>query len=659
MNLSIILIETQYWRYFMRVTNQFLFDNFKSDNNKMLKELEKLTTQVSSGQKIQNSYEDSAVYVDILRFETQENELSSIKERSIQARSFTDASDSALNEFTQTLRDFKTKLISAANGSLNSDNRQVIATELQEQKKHMISLANSQINGQYLFSGSSVDVKPVDSNGEYRGNDDAIMTLVGDGVSIQNNIDGKSLFLGDDLGTNKGIQTNVKLTNQISDEKLTSNSTIREMVGDNDDISTNDKSVHFFISGTNSSGEAFKDVVEIQAGAKVEDLLEKIKDNFGNDVVVELNDNGNISITDGKSGYSQMDFKMVGVQGIADPSETDLSSVTGDKIISFTKSNFEKVDASIEESLQMDKFYFLKNGGKLEGNVALIADGAFATNSTKLSDMMGSISPMPNKTFQMSITDINGVDREIELDLSATSTFSVDGTSYSIFNADESLTDAGEFTMGQLNNIISMTLSGELPAGGGASDFNSAIKSANKIVDVSINQNGNLEINDKSDNLSNIRFSLYDKDANDFSKTSTPSLSFMSNNALTTSKANMNFFDELDDIIASVRDGVVNLDADASDPRSIGIQNSIGKLEQMSDHFNNSQAKIGVRSKSFELTEQKVSVMEVNVKQLKAETTEVDMAETILKLNQITLNYQAMLQTVTKVNSLSLLNYLR
>jgi flagellar hook-associated protein 3 FlgL len=642
----------------MRVTSQFLFDNFKSDHNKVLKELEKLTTQVSSGQKIQNSYENSAVYTDILRFESQENELSSIKKRTIQAKSLADASDSALGEFTQTLRDFKTKLISASNGSLNSDNRQSIATELEEQKKHMISLANSQMNGQYLFSGSSVNVKPVDSDGEYRGNGESIMTLVGNGVSIQSNIDGKSLFLGDDLNINKSIQTNVKLTNQISDEKLTSSSSIREMVGDDDDISTNDKSVHFFISGTNSNGKAFKDVVEIQPDAKIEDLLEKIKDNFGDDVVVELNGNGNISITDGKSGYSQMDFKMVGVQGITNPLETDLSSVTGDKIISFTKSNFESVDASIDESLQMDKFYFEKNGGRLEGNVALIADGAFAANSTKLSDLMG-VSSMPNKTFEMSITDINGVDRNIELDLSATSTFSVDGTSYSIFNADETPTDKDEFTMGQLNNIISMSLSGELPLGASASDFNTAIKSANKIIDVDINQNGNLEINDKSDNLSNIKFSMYDKDANDFSKTSTPSLSFMSNNAVTVSKSNMNFFDELDDIIASVRDGVINLGADANNIRSISIQNAIGKLDQMNSHFNNAQATIGVRSKSLNLTEQKVSAMEVNVKQLKAETTEVDMAETILKLNQITLNYEAMLQTITKVNSLSLLNYLR
>ena len=642
----------------MRVTNQFLFDNFKSDHGKVLKELEKLTSQVSSGQKIQNSYEDSKVYTDILRFESHDNELKGIKNRAISAKSFTDASDGALNDFNQTLRDFKTKLLAASNATISKDNFESIATELEGQKEHMISLANSQINGQYLFSGSSVNVKPIDSDGRYHGNGDEIMTLVGDGVKIQSNIDGKSLFLGDDLNVNKTIQTNVRLKNQIEDEPLTSNSTIREMVGDNDTDAANDNSVHFFISGTLRDGSAFKDVVEIQSGAKVEDLLEKIKDSFGTDVKVLLNNNGNIDITDLKSGYSQIDFKMVGVQGIADPAETNLSNVSGDKIISFSKSNFEKVDALVDESLQMDKFYFEKNGGVLEGNVALMSDGVFATNSTKFSDMMN-ISPMPNKIFEMKVTDINGTAKNIELDLSATSTFSVDGTSYNIYNADESITNADDFTLGQLNNIISMTLSDKLPSTNSADNFNTAIKSAKELVDVLVNEKGNLQINDKSNNLSHIKFAIYDQDANDFSSLSTPSLSFMSNNAVTSSKANLSFFDQLDEIIASVRNGSVNLDSNSNKPRALGIQNAIGALDQMSSHFNNAQAKIGIRSKSLEITEQKASAIQVNVAALKAQTTEVDMAETILKLNQVTLNYQAMLQTITKVNSLSLLNYLR
>lgn len=636
----------------MRVTNQFLFDNFQSGHSKVLTELNKLTTQVSSGQKIQNSYEDSAVYADILRFNSQENELAGIKERSIQARSLTDASDSVLNEFTQTLRDFQTKLITASNGTINSDNLVSIATELEGQKKHMISLANTQMNGQYLFSGSATNTKPIDNEGRYQGNDNALMTLVGDGVKIQSNVDGQSLFLGDDQHINKTIQTNVRLTNQISeDEPLTAQSSIAEMVGDE---FTSD--VRFFISGTARDGTAFKSIVDTQVDVKIESLLEEIKESFGGDVNVSLSDNGNIEITDIKSGYSQLDFKMVGVQGAS--ADTNLNDVTGDKIISFSKSDYAAMDTSKDESLQMDQFYFDKSGGKLEGNVALISNGAFADATTKLSDMMSS-NPLPDKMFDMKVTDINGVEKNIELDLSVSSTFIVDNTSYNIYNADETITDGDDFTMGQLNNIIAMTISNTLPTPNNSTGFNAATSEAKKLVSVDINQSGHLEINDKSENLSNIQFAMYDRAANDFSQTTIPSLSFMSNNAITTSQSNLNFFDELDSIIDAVRNGITSLNSDSQNPRSIGLQNSIAKLEQMNSHFNNAQSQIGIRSKSLQIAEQKASVLELNVMQLKSQTTEVDMAETIMKLNQVTLSYQAMLQTITKVNSLSLLNYMK
>jgi len=644
----------------MRVTNQYLYDNFKSDHSNILEEMDKLNSQISSGQKIQNSYEDSAVYADILRFESQENELAGIKERSSSARSMADATDSVLSDFTETLRDFQTKLISASNATMNSDDLEAIATELEEQKKHMISLSNTQINGQYLFSGSAVNTKPIDNEGRYHGNGDAIETLVGDGVKIQSNIDGESLFLGDDLNIHKNIKTNVKLTNQISDEPLTAQSSIRDMVGDDDDDASNDKSVHFFISGVKRDGEAFKDIVEIEPDAKIEDLLKKIEEDFGSDVKVELTDNGNISITDNKSGYSQVEFKMVGIQGLNPPDETNLNNASGDKIISFSKSNYKTIDPSKDESLQMDQSYFDKRGGVLEGNVALQADGAFATRSTKLSSMMNT-TDMPDKLFKMNVTDINGVQKDIELDLSDTSTFTVDGTTYNVYNADETISNANDFTMGQLNDIIAMTISDTLPASdpGSADEYNSAIKDAKKLIDVDINQSGHLEITDKSDNLSKIEFAMYDNDANDFSKTATPSLSFMSNNAITTSQANLNFFDEIDSIIDAVRNGVTDIDSNSDDPRSIGMQSAISKLEQMNNHFNNAQSQIGVRSKSLQIAEDKASVLEINVMQLKSDATEVDMAETVMKLNQVTLGYQAMLQTISKVNSLSLLNYMK
>jgi flagellar hook-associated protein 3 FlgL len=564
------------------------------------------------------------------------------------------------------LRDFRTKLLAAANAPLNADNRIAVATELKEQKKHMISLANSQLNGQYLFSGSAVNTKPIDSEGDYHGNSDALMTLVGDGVKIQHNIEGKSLFLGSDLSAHKEVSTNVRLKNQIDSTKpLTADNTIKDMVGD--EFSTN---VTFFISGTKRDGEAFKDVLTVNPSVKIDVVLERVKKDFGGDVGVELTKNGNISITDLKRGHSSIEFNMVGVQGL-DPASNinDLDSVTGEKIIPFTKSNYKSLgDPLVSESLKIDQQYFEKKGGVLEGNVALVADDKFADATTKFSDIMNK-KPMPDKTFEMKVKDINGATHSIKLNLDADSTFYVDstddgddtnGTEYNIYDADGGQNGVDDFTVGQLNNIVSMVLSNKLPATtDSATDFNDALIEAKKIVDVSINDEGHMKIIDKSSNLSNIEFSMYDSDANDFSNTTTPSISFMSNNAVTTHSANINFFDDIDSIIEAVEHGYMSLDDKSGNPRSIGIQNAINSISQLDQHMNSSQAEIGVRSKSLEVAEQKADALKVNVKQLKSETTEVDIAETIMKLNQATLSYQAMLQTVTKVNALSLLNYLR
>ena len=51
--------------------------------------------------------------------------------------------------------------------------------------------------------------------------------------------------------------------------------------------------------------------------------------------------------------------------------------------------------------------------------------------------------------------------------------------------------------------------------------------------------------------------------------------------------------------------------------------------------------------------------MEVSLKELKSDLTDVDIAEAYLNLNEISMSYQAILSTVTKINSLTLLNYMK
>jgi len=139
----------------MRVLQSGIYSNFIQDQASAKEQIDKLTTQISSGKKIENAYEDSSVYIDTLRLDSEINSLKGIQDRTLKSKVITDASDSAMNDFDSTLIDFKSKLILAANGTLNSDNLKSVAEELEQSKQHLMTLANSSMNGQYLFSGSA------------------------------------------------------------------------------------------------------------------------------------------------------------------------------------------------------------------------------------------------------------------------------------------------------------------------------------------------------------------------------------------------------------------------------------------------------------------------------------------------------------------------
>ncbi len=620
-------------------------NNFKADQRKVNQELKRVTEQISSGKKIQHSHENPGIYDDTLRLDAQISDVQGVQQRAAKAKNFTTATDDALQDFTDSLRTFKSRLLAAVNDSVNSDNREAIAKELEEEKAHMMRLANTQIGGEYLFSGSATSIKPIDENGHYQGNGNKLEAVTGEGVRTPYNIDGVSLFLGSKESVHKKISTNIPLINSDTGAILTNSDTLKDLTG-------GDGTVTFKLSGTGHDGSTVKEQFNIDTSETLGTLLNKIGSAYGNtadsrSVKVELNDAGNIVVTDIKNGKSQLEMKLQG--------SYDNGSGTS-KDIPFIKSNYTYAEAGNDDSA-----YFVKKGSVLTGNVTLMADGKLADNRTKLSEISnGSID---GKSFTMNLTDIYGKSYDVSLDLDNDSTFSVtDGittTTYNIYSADGTQTKADDMTMGQLNDIVSMLTSHELPASSNSSeDFNNAIVRAREKVSVTVNQSGKMEIQDKSQDLSKIDFAMYDAKAADITDTQ-PTVSFNSNNAVTTQKAEMDLFSQLDDVIDAVRQGRTSLSSDNGDPRNIGMQSALDQLDQFDSHFNTQLAKVGTVEKSLTHAEERAMTMEVSLKELKSSLTDVDIAEAYMNLNEISMSYQAILSTVTKINSLTLLNYMK
>ncbi len=643
----------------MRITNSLFYTNTKNSYQDSLKKLYDVNAQISSGSKIQNSYEDSSIYVDSMRLDNEISTLSQVKESSSKAGTFADNTDATINQFNDTLIKFKSKLIQAANATNSPTSLEAIANDLEAMRNHLQSIANTSIDGQYLFSGSALDKKPISNDGTYNGNGKSMNSLIGSNTKLAYNIDGKSLFLGSDSDYKKIVSTNVKMYSDTDKTKILKPSDrIEDLMSSNGGGATQ-PTAYFYIQGKNSDGSSFKKKIAIDSTNTIENLINNIKDSYSpsDSVVASLNDYGQIEIKDKNSGRNSLDFAMVGSYS----DETDIDSLSN--VVSFIKSDFVHSPDATSQDVSFDRNYFDINGDTLSSNVSQFdnVNNSYAIGKTKLINASGA-STLNNKTLVLKIDDIDGNENNnIKIDFKDNgSTFNInDGNGdYNIYAADGSVVKANDMTYQQLNDVIGMIVSNNLPASNDKNGYDNAIVSSRDDVDVSLDYKGRLQIKDKTNPSTKIKFSMYDNTSDNFSNTDGNSLSFVSNNAIAIDEPSVDMFKDIDKIISSVRDGKFSMDSSKGDPRNPGIENSILRIDHIMDHVTKMHARIGSFSNALQSAGERSDFLSLNVKTIKSQVADVDIAEAYMNFTQISNNYQAMLSTISKINSMSLLNYM-
>ncbi|WP_299040769.1 hypothetical protein [uncultured Campylobacter sp.] len=329
----------------MRITNQLMNFNNVYNYQKNSNSLYQSQQAFSTGLKINYAYEGSGIYVDAARLEYESNLLKQVESTTLKATEFTKNSDKALNDFVLKLTEFKTKLIQAANDIHDATSRNAIANDLEGIKQNLIDIANTTINGQYLFSGTALDTMPIDDLGNYNGNAESIKAVIGTNQTSNYNINGESLFLGSDNDYKKVITTNVNLVNNYNkfanpDEPIKYvglGDDLRDLIGTNyrseefnkanppkEDDFTKDKLTNqpttFFLQGRKPDGSTFSTKVTMTPDSSIQSLLDNIGYALGNDkdgknplVQVALNNSGQIEITDIRNGNQMMELHLFGL----------------------------------------------------------------------------------------------------------------------------------------------------------------------------------------------------------------------------------------------------------------------------------------------------------------------------------------------------------
>lgn len=146
----------------------------------------KVTYQMSSGDALQNGSDNSKQYNQVLSINNSVKSYSSILERIQQSDSYNTTSDTAVSSMKTSMESAKTLLIKSLNGTVGSSDKSTIADEIESIKDSMYSLANSNVNGQYLFSGKSSTLQSFQKD-ETTGQISYVATNDNKTVNVENN----------------------------------------------------------------------------------------------------------------------------------------------------------------------------------------------------------------------------------------------------------------------------------------------------------------------------------------------------------------------------------------------------------------------------------------------------------------------------------------
>ena len=185
----------------IRPTQASTFSQVKRGLLQNFSKLARAQLQVSSGKRILKPSDDPAGSALIRSFKRSLASSSRYVDAITSGRTMLDSGASNLQDATGVLSEARALVLQGMNGPLNSQDRQLIAGEIELIRDRMIDIANAQIGGRYLFSGTATGEPPFQDQilggkqtVSYRGNDQAQQLLVGQGVTVRTTIAGEDVF---------------------------------------------------------------------------------------------------------------------------------------------------------------------------------------------------------------------------------------------------------------------------------------------------------------------------------------------------------------------------------------------------------------------------------------------------------------------------------
>nr|WP_320113734.1 flagellar hook-associated protein FlgL [uncultured Desulfuromonas sp.] len=183
----------------MKTTQATTFRSLNSELNKINNQLEDLRIQEATGKKLNRPSDDPAAIRPVLSSRSQIRATDRYISSLSTAIDRLDNQDSYLDQVENLMVSAKEVTINAINGAMSDVDLNSLADQISYIKEEMLSVANAQVGGQYIFAGFLEDTQPFVQNGDivsYQGDGETKQLESAPGEYIATNLAGSQIFQG-------------------------------------------------------------------------------------------------------------------------------------------------------------------------------------------------------------------------------------------------------------------------------------------------------------------------------------------------------------------------------------------------------------------------------------------------------------------------------
>lgn len=185
----------------MRVTHTTIYDASLTRLASLVEDFNKANREISTGKRINRLSDDPVGLSRVVALRSSLSNLDQTTKSIRTAGAWLTEAETALKGLEGVLGDAKILTIAMNNGTISHDERANASVQVQEMLGQVLDLVNSQINGQYIFSGTRVDTKPYTyddptspSRAVYSGNDAVFTLKTGRNTSMVVGYSGDDIF---------------------------------------------------------------------------------------------------------------------------------------------------------------------------------------------------------------------------------------------------------------------------------------------------------------------------------------------------------------------------------------------------------------------------------------------------------------------------------